>query len=78
MKIKHHLVLIGLILLVFLSGVGAIRNLETHKLELNIGQFTCNLYGVNYFEGTGVWSNNSQAIDTIFPHCEPTRKHYVF
>lgn len=44
----------------------------------NIGQFTCNLYGVDYFEGTGVWSNNSQAIDTIFPHCKPIRKHYVF
>jgi len=44
----------------------------------NIGQFTGNLYGIDYFEGTGVWSNNSRAIDTIFPHCEPIRKHYVF
>ncbi|MFX1417646.1 MAG: hypothetical protein ACFE9N_01870 [Promethearchaeota archaeon] len=43
----------------------------------NIGQLTCNLFGVNYFEGTGIWSNNSRAIDTIFPHCEPIRKHIV-
>jgi hypothetical protein len=43
----------------------------------NIGQLTCNLFGVNYFEGTGIWSNNSRAIDTIFPHCNPIRKHYV-
>ncbi|MFX1501453.1 MAG: hypothetical protein ACFFDH_10875 [Promethearchaeota archaeon] len=43
----------------------------------NIGQLTCNLFGVDYFEGTGIWSNNSRAIDTIFPHCKPIRKHYV-
>ena len=43
----------------------------------NIGQLTCNLYGINYFEGTTIWSNNSRAINTIFPHCTPTRKHYV-
>jgi hypothetical protein len=43
----------------------------------NLGQLTCNLHGVNYFEGTTIWSNNSRAIDTIFPHCEPLRKHYV-
>ena len=43
----------------------------------NIGQLTCNLHGVDYFEGTTIWSNNSRAIDTIFPHCKPLRKHYV-
>lgn len=43
----------------------------------NIGQLTCNLHGVDYFEGTAIWSNNSRAIDTIFPHCTPLRKHYV-
>lgn len=43
----------------------------------NIGQITCNLHGVNYFEGTTIWSNNSRAIDTIFPHCKPIRKHLV-
>ncbi|MFX1349906.1 MAG: hypothetical protein ACFE92_14650 [Promethearchaeota archaeon] len=43
----------------------------------NIGQLTCNLHGVDYFEGTGIWSNNSRAIDTIFPHCTPLRKHIV-
>lgn len=43
----------------------------------NIGQLTCNLHGVSYFEGTAIWSNNSRAIDTIFPHCKLLRKHYV-
>lgn len=43
----------------------------------NIGQLTANLHGVNYYEGTAIWSNNSRAIDTIFPHCEPLRKHYM-
>jgi len=43
----------------------------------NIGQLTCNLHGVDYFEGTAIWSNNSRAIDTIFPHCTPLRKHNV-
>ncbi len=43
----------------------------------NLGQLTANLLGVNYFEGTTIWSNNSRAIDTIFPHCTPIRKHYV-
>lgn len=43
----------------------------------NLGQLNCSFYGVMYFEGTGIWSNNSRAIDTIFPHCQPLRKHYV-
>ncbi|MFX1309183.1 MAG: hypothetical protein ACFE8C_05735 [Promethearchaeota archaeon] len=43
----------------------------------NLGQLTCSLHGVDYFEGTGIWSNNSRAIDTIFPHCELIRKHFV-
>ncbi len=43
----------------------------------NLGQLTTNLFGINYFEGTAIWSNNSRAIDTIFPHCSPIRKHYV-
>lgn len=43
----------------------------------NIGQLTGNLYGINYFEGTAIWSNNSRAIETIFPHCKAVRKHYV-
>jgi hypothetical protein len=43
----------------------------------NIGQMTCRFYGIEYFEGTTIWSNNTRAIDTIFPHCSPIRKHYV-
>ena len=43
----------------------------------NLGQITANLFGIDYFEGTGIWSNNSRAVDTIFPHCKPLRKHYI-
>ncbi len=43
----------------------------------NLGQLTCRIFGIDYFEGTAIWSNNSRAIDTIFPHCKPIRKHYV-
>lgn len=43
----------------------------------NIGQITYNIRGAHYFEGTTIWSNNSRAIDTIFPHCNPVRRHYV-
>ena len=43
----------------------------------NIGQLTCRFYGIQYFEGTTIWSNNTRAIDTIFPHCKPIRKHFV-
>lgn len=44
----------------------------------NIGQQTCSFFGVNYFEGTTIWSNNSRAIETIFPHCTLIRKHLIF
>jgi len=43
----------------------------------NMGQLTANLFGIDYFEGTMIWSNNSKAVDTIFPHCKPIKKHYV-
>jgi hypothetical protein len=43
----------------------------------NIGQLTCRFYGIEYFEGTTIWSNNTKAIEAIFPHCSPIRKHYV-
>ena len=43
----------------------------------NIGQLTGNMFGATYYEGTTIWSNNRRAIDTIFPHCIPTRKHYM-
>ncbi|MFX1377893.1 MAG: hypothetical protein ACFFA4_02270 [Promethearchaeota archaeon] len=43
----------------------------------NIGQLTCLMRGLNYYEGTSIWSNNTRAIDTIFPHSKPIRKHSV-
>ena len=49
----------------------------------NIGQLTCNLYGVDYFEGTTIWTNNSrgvnnqEAINSIMPHCYTLRTHVI-
>jgi len=43
----------------------------------NIGQLTCNLNGITYYEGTTIWYNNPDAINAIFPHGEHIRKHYV-
>jgi len=49
----------------------------------NIGQLTCSLYGMTYFEGTTVWTgnsrgiNNTDAIQSIMPHCVPIRTHVV-
>ncbi len=49
----------------------------------NIGQLTCRLFGMTYFEGTTVWTgnsrgvNNTDAIRSIMPHCVPVRKHVV-
>jgi len=43
----------------------------------NLGQLTCRIFGIDYFEGTTIWSNNSRAINTIFPHCNTIRKHNV-
>ncbi len=44
----------------------------------NIGQLMCRMKGVNYIEGTTIWSNNDRAIKTIFPHSILRRKHVVF
>jgi len=43
----------------------------------NIGQLTGRLFGIDYYEGTSIWSNNERAINSIFPHCEPIRKHFI-
>jgi len=43
----------------------------------NIGQLTCNLNGITYYEGTTIWTNNIDAVNSIFPHCEHIRKHYI-
>ncbi len=43
----------------------------------NIGQKTQNVNGITYFEGTTIWTNNIDAINSIFPHCEHIRKHYI-
>jgi len=43
----------------------------------NIGQITSRLYGIDYVEGTTIWTNNDRAVKTIFPHCTPLRTHYV-
>ncbi|MFW9940158.1 MAG: hypothetical protein ACFFFT_03905 [Candidatus Thorarchaeota archaeon] len=51
----------------------------------NFGQATNrSMRGITYYEGTAIWTknskgvNNEEAMNTIFPHCEPIRKHIVF
>jgi len=44
----------------------------------NLGQVTGRLFGIEYYEGTAIWSNNKRAINTIFPHCQQIRKHAVW
>lgn len=51
----------------------------------NFGQATNRLMrGTTYFEGTAIWTKNSRgvsnegAVNSIFPHCTPIRKHIVF
>ncbi|MFX1237249.1 MAG: hypothetical protein ACFFAS_06215 [Promethearchaeota archaeon] len=44
----------------------------------NIGQMTCRLFGITYFEGTSIWFNNMAAVNSIFPHSNIVRKHIVF
>ncbi len=43
----------------------------------NIGQQTARIFGIDYYEGTAIWSNNERAVNTIFPHCAPIRKHML-
>ncbi len=43
----------------------------------NLGQITGRIFGIEYYEGTSIRSNNTRAMETIFPHCIPIRKHYV-
>jgi hypothetical protein len=44
----------------------------------NIGQITLSFNGINYVEGTTIWSNNEKAVSAIFPHAKPLRKHIVY
>jgi len=34
-------------------------------------------YGLDYVEGTSIWSNNERVIEKIFPHTKLVRKHVV-
>jgi hypothetical protein len=50
----------------------------------NFGQATNRVMtGLNYYEGTAIWTknskgiNNEDAVNSIFPHCTPIRKHVV-
>ncbi|MFX0126468.1 MAG: hypothetical protein ACFFAE_22820 [Candidatus Hodarchaeota archaeon] len=51
----------------------------------NFGQATNRtMKGTTYFEGTAIWTknskgvNNEDAVNSIFPHCTPIRRHIVF
>ncbi len=61
------------------SGRGIFSSLN------NFGQATNrSMRGLTYYEGTAIWSrnskgvNNDKAINSIFPHCKPIRRHVVF
>jgi hypothetical protein len=44
----------------------------------NFGRIVLAINSITYVEGTSIWSNNKKAINTIFPHSKPIRKHVVF
>ena len=44
----------------------------------NIGQITTGFNGIKYIEGTHIWNKNEEAVQSIFPHTKPLRKHIVF
>lgn len=44
----------------------------------NIGQLTGNMYGITYYEGTGIWMVNKDAIRTVLPHGRINRRFYVW
>ena len=47
------------------------------SLANNFGQKFCNLKGVTYKEGTGIFKDNTRAVKTIFPHLKLIREHVV-
>ena len=60
------------------NGMGVFSSLN------NFGQATNrSMRGLTYYEGTAIWTknskgvNNERAINSIFPHCKPIRRHVV-
>jgi len=43
----------------------------------NLGRLTLEMNGITYFEGTTIWYNNQDAVNSIFPHCVHIRRHNV-
>ena len=43
----------------------------------NMGRLTGNINGIYYFEGTGIWLVNEDAINAVMPHCRTNRKFVV-
>ena len=61
------------------NGMGVLSSLN------NFGQATNrSMRGLTYYEGTAIWTknskgvNNERAINSIFPHCKPIRRHVIF
>jgi len=42
-----------------------------------LGQMNFKRYGLDYIEGTSIWSNNERVMERIFPHTKLVRKHVV-
>ncbi len=43
----------------------------------NMGKPIVVAAGISFIEGTTIWANNEQAVQTIFPHAKPLREHVV-
>jgi len=61
------------------NGMGIFSSLN------NFGQATNrSMRGITYYEGTAIWTknskgvNNERAINSIFPHCKPIRRHVMW
>ena len=54
------------------SGKGIFSSLN------NIGQLTGTINGIAYYEGTGIWMMNEDAIRTILPHGKINRRFFVW
>ena len=44
----------------------------------NIGQLTGNMNGITYYEGTGIWMVNEDAVRTVLPHGRINRRFFVW
>ncbi len=54
------------------TGIGIFSSLAS------LVQTTIGFFGVDYVEGCYIWNKNEKAVESIFPHSHPIRRHIVF